>query len=166
MERYQQLSPVGVGGGNGLQPSCYFSLNLVYENISLQYVGIWRGLPLADPLLSLSCQPSYFSPNSLQVSPCGPRSERGDSAAGRGEWAGQSEPSRPSLSLFLVLIFCNQTINWHTTLALLDHRLLTWKFCSELSVDWHGRLTTTKTCLAAPSRQQRLKSDHSLRDVF
>ena len=43
----------------------------------------------ASLLLILCCpchvRPSYFSPNSLQVSPCEPRSERGDSAAGRGE---------------------------------------------------------------------------------
>ena len=69
-------------------------------------------------------RPSYFSPYSLQVSPCGPRSERGDSAAGRGEWAGQSEPSRPSLSEWLVIVFCNQTINWHTTLIFLTRDIL------------------------------------------
>ena len=49
-------------------------------------------------------RPSYFSRSSLQVSPCGPHSGRGDSAAGRGESTGQWESSCPSLSEILVYV--------------------------------------------------------------
>ena len=55
-----QGSPVRVSGDNGSLHSWCSCLTTIYEDISLQYVGIWRGLPLADPLLDLSCQTELF----------------------------------------------------------------------------------------------------------